>query len=101
MTGLHRHARLGAAVLAALVVTGLARVLIGRLDTAASGPEAVAAGHWLSYGWICLGAALGAWGLGDDRWPALYWIGRLGVAGFTVCLIVAVYLAVVRLPEAF
>ncbi|MEZ5444254.1 MAG: hypothetical protein R3F45_00500 [Gammaproteobacteria bacterium] len=99
-TRVFRLARLGAALLAAIVVTGLARSLIRHLDAGTSGPATVAAGHWLGYGWICLAAALGAWGLGDHRWPALYWIGRLGIAGFAVCLVVAVYLAVVRLPEA-
>lgn len=100
-TGLHRHARLAAALLAAIVVTGVARTLISHLDAGTSGSDAVAAGQWLGYGWICLAPALGAWGLGDHRWPALYWIGRLGVAGFAVCLIVAVYLAVVGLPANF
>jgi hypothetical protein len=96
-----RLARLGAALLAAIVVTGLARALIRHLDAGTGGPDSVAAGHWLGYGWICLAAALGAWGLDEHRWPALYWIGRLGIAGFAICLVVAVYLAVVRLPEAF
>lgn len=100
-TGPIRLARLGAALLAAIVVTGLARSLIGHLDAGTSGAAAVAAGHWLGYGWICLAAALAAWGLGDHRWPALHWVGRLGIAGFAICLVVAIYLAVVRLPEAF
>lgn len=98
--GLHRIARLGAALLAGIVATGLARTLIGHLDAGAGGPDA-AAGRWLAYGWLCLAPALGAWALSDHRWPALYWIGRLGVAGFAVCLIVAVYLAVIGVPERF
>ncbi len=100
-TWVFRLARLGAALLAAMVLTGLARTLIRHLGAGTGGPDTVAAGHWLGYGWISLAAALGAWGLGDRRWPALYWIGRLGIAGFAVCLIVAVYLAVVRLPDAY
>lgn len=100
-TGLHRFARLGAALLAGIAVVGLARNLISHLDARTSGPDAVAAGHWIGYGWLCLVPALGAWGLGDHRWPAIYWIGRLGIAGFAVCLIVAAYLAVVRPPEGY
>jgi hypothetical protein len=95
---LYRYARLGAGLLAAVVLAGLARAFVRHLHAELPGSEAEGAGRWLGYGWLWLAAALAGWGLGEFRSPAFYWIARLGFAGFVICLIVAVYLAVVRVP---
>ncbi len=101
MTGrLYRIARLGAGLLAAVVLAGLARAFVRHLHAELPGSEAEGAGRWLGYGWLWLAAALAGWSLGEFRSPAFYWIARLGFAGFVICLIVAIYVAVVRLPGA-